>query len=73
MAGNKYYKLDTSTGFPALQAAAQTSAGVGSAGEIVALNGSGKIDDTMFPSGIGTSFAKHDGGRGAQRRRLRPI
>lgn len=34
--------------------ALQTSAGAGDAGKIPGLNGSGKIDITMMPSGVGT-------------------
>ncbi len=54
MAGNKYL-VPHPTGPGYLQVeATQTSAGAGDAGEIVALNSSGKVDITMMPSGVGT-------------------
>lgn len=57
MAGKKYLKLDTSTGHPTQQAATDTSAGAGNAGDIVALDSSGRIDTTMMPVGIGATTA----------------
>lgn len=57
MAGKKYLKLDTTTGRPTQQASTDSSAGVGSAGDIVALDSSGRIDSTMMPTGIGASTA----------------
>lgn len=50
MAGNKYLKL--SSGQPTEQAALQSSAGVGSAGAIVALDANGLLDTTMMPVGL---------------------
>jgi hypothetical protein len=49
---NKYVAVGSSTPFQEVEATV-TSAGAGDAGEIVALNGSGKIDDTLLPDGIG--------------------
>lgn len=57
MAGKKYLKLDTTTGRPTQQAATDTSAGAGNASDIVALDASGRIDNTMMPVGIGASTA----------------
>ena len=51
MAGKKYLQLGTS-GIEE-KASTDSSAGVGSAGDIVALDGSGKIPLNMMPSGIG--------------------
>lgn len=54
MAGNKYLvPHPTGPGYAQVEAT-QTSAGAGDAGEIVALNSSGKVDITMMPSGVGT-------------------
>lgn len=52
MAGNKYLALDATTSLPKEIAGLQTSAGVGSAGSIPALNSSGVIDATMMPPGV---------------------
>lgn len=49
---NKYIKL--SSGQFAEQEATVTSTGVTDAGKIVALDASGKLDNTVMPSGIGT-------------------
>lgn len=49
---DKYLKVGSSTPF-AEQEALVTSAGAGDAGKIPALNGDGKIDDTMMPDGVG--------------------
>lgn len=57
MAGKKYLKLDTTTGRPTQQASVDASAGAGNAGDIVALDSSGRIDITMMPTGIGSSAA----------------
>lgn len=51
MAGNKYIK--NNAGVLTEEAALQTSAGAADAGKIPALDGSGKIDMTMMPTGIG--------------------
>lgn len=51
MAGNKY--LTISSGIDTMVAATQTSAGVGDANKIVALDASGKLDSTMMPAGMG--------------------
>lgn len=53
MAGNKY--LSNNSGTMTEVAAAQTSAGAGDAGKVVALNSAGAVDLTMMPSGIGPS------------------
>jgi hypothetical protein len=57
MAGNKYIKLDSATGNLTEQAAVQASAGAGDAGKIPALDGSGRLDPTMMPAGIGADTA----------------
>lgn len=51
MPGDKYLK--NSNGQIAEQAALQASAGAGDAGKIVALDASGKLDNSMMPVGIG--------------------
>ncbi len=50
MAGNKYIAL--SSGELAEVASSQTSAGAGSAGQIPALDSSGRLDTTMMPVGV---------------------
>jgi hypothetical protein len=55
MAGDKYIKDDS--GRLTEQAAVQTSAGAGNAGNLVALDSSGKLDITMMPTGV-TAEAK---------------
>lgn len=55
MAGNKYLKL--SGGELAEQAALQTSSGAGDAGKIVALDSTGRIDQSMLPVGEGVATA----------------
>ncbi|NKY48034.1 hypothetical protein [Nocardia cerradoensis] len=57
MPGNKYIKLDTTTGNLTEQAAVQTSAGAGDAGKIPALDSSGRLDNSMLPVGIGADTA----------------
>lgn len=52
MAGNKYVQLNTNGSLQEI-AATQTSGGAGDAGEIVALNSAGQIDETMLPTGVG--------------------
>lgn len=52
MPGNKYLQLGT-PGFSQEVAAAQTSAGVGDANKIVALDANGKLDPTLMPAGLG--------------------
>lgn len=54
MPGNKYIK--NASGQLTEEASVQTSAGAGDAGKIVALNGSGKIDDTMLEGAEATSI-----------------
>ena len=51
MAGDKY--LDLASGIITEKASTTTSAGAGDAGKIVGLNGSGQVDLTMMPTGIG--------------------
>jgi hypothetical protein len=53
MSGNTYLARDPTTQLPKEIAASQTSAGSGSAGQIVALNSSGVLDSTLFPAGLG--------------------
>ena len=53
MAAKKYIKLDDSNKNMAEESAVETSTGASDEGKIVALNTSGKIDDTMMPAGIG--------------------
>jgi hypothetical protein len=52
MAGNKFLKL--SNGVIKEEAAIQSSAGAGDAGKIPALDASGKLDNSIMPTGIGT-------------------
>jgi len=52
MAGNKFLKTGA-TGFPEEEASVQSSGGAGDAGKIVALDSSGKLDNSMMPVGIG--------------------
>lgn len=52
MAGDKYLKLNTSTGNSAEQAALQSSAGAGDAGKIPALDSAGRLNANMMPVGI---------------------
>lgn len=51
MAGNKY--LSNNAGTITEVAASQSSAGVGDAGKIPALDSTGKLDSSMMPVGIG--------------------
>lgn len=53
MAGNPYLAPNDTTGVPTATAATQTSAGVGSAGVVIAANSSGVLDTTFLPPGIG--------------------
>lgn len=53
MAGKKYIQLDTTTGKLKQVAATDQSLGAGNAGDIVALDSSGKIDASLLPSGGG--------------------
>lgn len=55
MAGNKYLKNNSGT--ITEESASQSSAGVGDAGKIIALDSTGKIDSTMMPTGIGADTA----------------
>ena len=51
MAGNKYFKNNSGT--LTEEAAIQSSSGAGDAGKIIALDTSGRIDNSMMPVGIG--------------------
>lgn len=53
---NKYLKVGT-TGFPEEVEATVTSAGAGDAGEIVALDSTGKLDTSVMPTGIAADVA----------------
>lgn len=53
MAGDKYLKI--ASGVVGEQAAAQSSAGAGNAGDIVALDAAGLLDITMMPAGVGAN------------------
>lgn len=57
MAGNKYLRSDSTTGVPTEQAALQTSAGVGSAGSIIAADSTGRLDSSFMPVGIAAPTA----------------
>lgn len=50
---DKYLKRDSSSGYKQEVEATVTSAGVGNAGDIVALDGTGKLSETVMPVGIG--------------------
>ena len=52
---DKYLKLNTSTGMLEQVEASTTSAGAGSAGDVIALGSDGKIDTTMMPAGTSAS------------------
>lgn len=49
----RFLTIDLASGEKKLQEALSTSAGAGDAGKIPALNGSGKLDDTLLPAGVG--------------------
>lgn len=51
---DKYLKTGTGSADVQEQEAQASSAGAGDAGKIVALDGSGKLDETMFPAGFGS-------------------
>lgn len=53
MAGDKYLKRDPATGLVAEEISADVSTGVANAGDIVALDSTGRISQTMMPVGIG--------------------
>lgn len=55
MAGNKY--IANNAGTMTEVAANQASAGAGDAGKLVALDASGRIDNTMMPVGVGPDTA----------------
>lgn len=55
MAGNKY--IFNNAGTLTERAALQTSAGASDAGRIPALDGAGKLDNSMMPTGIGADTA----------------
>lgn len=55
MAGDKY--LYNNAGTVTEKAAVQASAGAGDAGKIPALDGTGRLDNTMLPVGIGADTA----------------
>lgn len=52
MAGEKFLKLNTSTGNAKETEAIQSSAGAGDAGKIAGLDSSGRFDSSMMPLGI---------------------
>lgn len=52
MAGNKYLERDAATGRVTERLSADSSAGAGDAGRIVALNAAGEIDPSMLPPGV---------------------
>lgn len=52
---NKYLAVDPATGHPTEVEATVTSAGAGDAGEIVALDGTGKLDSSVMPAGFGSN------------------
>lgn len=54
---DKYLFINTATGAITEREALVVSAGAGSAGKIVALDASGRIDSTMMPVGIGADTA----------------
>ena len=54
MAAQKFLTLVN--GVIQLLSSKDTSAGAGDAGKLVALNASGKVDDTMMPAGIGADI-----------------
>ena len=56
MAGTGHY-LDAVAGVVTQIAANTTSAGAGDSDKLVALNGSGQVDITMMPTGIGPDTA----------------
>ena len=53
MAGDKYLKI--ASGVVSEQAAVQSSAGAGNAGNIPALDAAGLLDITMMPAGVGAN------------------
>jgi len=55
MATKKYLKLDDNSKSIAEESATVTSAGASDEGKIVALNSTGKLDDTVMPTGIGAN------------------
>lgn len=54
---DKYVKTGTGAADLQEQEATVTSAGAANAGDITALDGSGKLDSSLFPSGFGDSTA----------------
>ena len=56
MAAKKYLKLDDSSKSIAEEQATVTNAGAGDEGKIVALDATGKLDDTVMPDGIGANI-----------------
>jgi len=55
MAAKKYLTLGAN-GARELRSATDSSAGAGNAGDLVALDGDGKIDETMMPDGVGADI-----------------
>lgn len=55
MPADKYLIPNNAIGGYKEQAATDTSAGIANAGDIVALDGTGKLDMTLMPSGVGAS------------------
>lgn len=55
MATQKVLVLDPTTNLPIENTPNTTSAGAGDAGKLVALNGSGVLDSTLLPAGIGSA------------------
>jgi hypothetical protein len=52
---DKYLKTGTGSADHEEQEAQVTSSGAGDAGKIIALDGAGKLDSSLFPSGFGSS------------------
>lgn len=50
---DKYIQFDRTSGLFVEKEATTTSAGAADAGKIIALNASGKLDNTMLPAGVG--------------------
>lgn len=56
MTAKKYLKLDDSNKSIAEESAIVTSSGASNDGDLVALDASGKLDDTVMPEGIGANI-----------------
>lgn len=57
MAGDKYLELNSVNGNIQEEFSVQVSAGAGDAGNIVALDATGRLDTTMMPVGLGADIA----------------